>query len=134
MWRPRARRKIARGGAGPRAMQKIARGGVSPRARRRIARGGRQPSSEAEYRTRGRQPSSMAEYRLRGAAARVGWWVIVISLGRGPFHFGLEPHEACFLGPWRVHLRLLFFKTRGFSLVIRGPLWLSPTGPKSNLI
>jgi hypothetical protein len=60
-----------------RAWGGLERGGVSPegasgpRARRRITRGVPRP---------------------------IGWWAVVVYLGRGPFHFGLRPHIACFLG------------------------------------
>jgi hypothetical protein len=73
--RPRGCQALERGGEspegalGPRARRTVARGASAPRARQRIARGVLRP---------------------------VGWWAVVVSLGRGPFRFGLRPQAACF--------------------------------------
>jgi hypothetical protein len=87
-------------------------------ARRRFAQGGVRPSSEAEAPWCSAWSSSEAEIRPRG---RCGF------LGREPFFASDCDHAERVL--WFVSLFvcfLLFFE-RGFSPVIRGPLWLSPT-------
>jgi hypothetical protein len=102
----------------------LERGGVPPegahsrRARQSFARGGVQPSNEAEFRCYGAGPSSEVEFRPRdvGAGCLLGRWCY---LGRGCMRSNL-PLVSSFVF-------LLFCEEMGFSLVIRGPLWLSPT-------
>jgi hypothetical protein len=97
-----------------------------PRARRRLARGGVRPSSEAEISWCSTWSSSEAETRPRGTTAvclvgRCGF------LGRGLFRFGprlyIERAGVCGF----VHFAFYYFSKRAFSPVMRGPLWLSLT-------
>jgi hypothetical protein len=104
---PRARRRFTRGALGPRARQSLSGVAPSPRARRKLTRGVPRP---------------------------IDWWAVVASLCRGPFHFRLRLHRACFWGSRRVHLCFIIFSKRGFSPVIRGPLWLSPTSNMAFLL
>jgi hypothetical protein len=66
-------------------------------------------SSEAENRPRVRQPQERdgeslegalgpgARRRIaRGVSRSVGWWAVMVSLGRRPSRFELRPHRACF--------------------------------------
>jgi hypothetical protein len=77
---------------GSRAQVGLERGGESPegalgpRARRRIARGVSRP---------------------------VGWWVVMVSLGRGPSCFGLRPRGACFVGFMECSFAFIIFRKRG---------------------
>jgi hypothetical protein len=115
-----------------RGRQALERGGVSPegasssRARRSFTRGGVRPSSEAEFTRRGARSSSEAEThprgttvdRLVGRCGLFGSWAFPL-LGRD--------HSGRAFGVRGVFLCFTIFRKRGFSPVIRGPLWLSPT-------
>jgi hypothetical protein len=125
--RPRARRRVARGGVRPSSeVENRLRGVLGPRARRRIARGGVRPSSEAEFTSCGTLSSSEAETHPRGTAAsrlvgRYGFF--------GPWAFPLwvATTQNVFLGFVACSFCVLLFFERGVSPVIRGPLWLSTT-------
>jgi hypothetical protein len=110
--------------------------------RRSFTRGGIQPSSKAEFRPRGRptlerggvSPEGASSSRARRSFARGGRW------GR-PFDGPLGSPDlwASFLYRAVICVKygcqfagsfvLLFAKKMGFSPVVRGPLWLSPTKP-----
>jgi hypothetical protein len=116
----------------PRGCEALERGGYSPegasipRARRSLARGGVGPSSEAETPRHGAWSSSETEVRPRGTATnrlvgRCGF------LGRGPFFVPGRGHVERICDS-RASLFMFYYFLKGvFSLVIRGPLWLSPT-------
>jgi hypothetical protein len=123
-----------------------------PRARRRFDPGGVRPSSEAEIRPRGRPALELggdslegasdtrARQRSRGAApgprarrksARgvprlaARWdaeviWAVGSSLHQVVITWGV------IYSLW-VHLRFIVLRNMGFSPVIRGPSWRSPT-------
>jgi hypothetical protein len=111
--RPRGRQTPERGGESPE-------GALGPRARRRIARGGARPSSEVENRPRG-----TAAGRLVGRYGFFGPWA---------FRFGLRPHGACFVGFEEHSFAFYYFSQKGFFLVIREPLWLSPTRTTASVV
>jgi hypothetical protein len=111
-----------------------------PRARRRLARGGVRPSSEVETRPRGRQAlersgdsaarrsilerdgDSLEGYRDRpfgGPLRLLGLWALLCS--------GPQSRGARFVIRGFVTLYFIIFRKGVFYLVIRGPLWLSPT-------
>jgi hypothetical protein len=103
----RARRALERGGESPE-------GAPDPRVRQRLARGGVRHSSEAETHPRGTATIRMVgRYGFFGPSAFPLWAVTTRSV-----FFGVHSVFICFL---------LFLQKRGFSAVIRGPLWLSPT-------
>jgi hypothetical protein len=125
--RPRARPRTARGGCHALERDGASPEGASgPRARRRLARGGVRPSSEAETPRRGALSLNETEIRPRGTAAdrlvgRCGF------LGRGPF-FVPGRGRAERVCDSQVCLFMFYYFSKGvFSLVIRGPLWLSST-------
>jgi hypothetical protein len=97
-----------------------------PRARRRLARGGVRPSSEAEISWRRTWSSSEVETRPRGTAT-VCFVVRCGFLGRGPFRFGPRPYTEHVGVCGFVCFAFYYFSKRAFSLVMKGPLWLSPT-------
>jgi hypothetical protein len=82
-------------------------GAYSPRARRSFGVTAPSPSSEAEFRPRG-----------AGAGRLMDHWGY---LGRS--------RMRCNLLLTGLFVFLLFCEEMGFPLVIRGPLWLSPTTP-----
>jgi hypothetical protein len=110
---------LERGGESPE-------GASGPRARRGITRGGVRPSSEAEFTRRGIRPLSEVENRPRGTATsglvgRCGFfrqWAIPLWAATT---------WSMFLGFTTCLFVFYYFSKRGFSLVIRGPLWLSLT-------
>jgi hypothetical protein len=65
-----------------RACGGLERGGESPE-------GGARPSSEADSCPRERQSLEQGGELLEGYRSRVGWWAVIVSLGRGPSCFGL---------------------------------------------
>jgi hypothetical protein len=93
-------------------------GALGPRARRRIARGGARPSSEAEFTRRGARSTSEAETRPRGTAADrlVGCCVFF-----GPWDFPLwaATIRSVFLGFVACSVGFYYFSKRGLSPVIR---------------
>jgi hypothetical protein len=96
--RPRVRIALERNGVSPE-------GASSPQARRSFSVTAPSPSSEAEFHPRG-----------TGAGCLLGRWCYP---GRGCVRGNL-PLVSSFAF-------LLFCEEMGFSPVIRGPLWLSPT-------
>jgi hypothetical protein len=108
--------------------------GESPEGRQALERGGESPEGASGPRARRSlhdvASGPRARRRItRGVLRPIGWWAVVASSGHGPFHFGLRPHGACFWGSRCVCLCFIIFSKRGFSLVVRGPLWLFPTLP-----
>jgi hypothetical protein len=109
----------------------------SPRVRRSLARGGVQHSSEAELRPRGRLALerggvlSEAEFWYYGAGLLERGGVLPEGC-RGRLLLGrrCHPGRSCSGCNWLLvssFAFLLFCEEMGFSLVIRGPLWLSST-------
>jgi hypothetical protein len=116
---PRGRQALERGGESPE-------GASGPRARWRIAQGGVRPSSEAEFTRRGTRSLSKAETRPRGTTAgrlvgHCGFF------GLWAFPLWTATTQNVVLGFVACSFCVLLFFEKGFSPVIRGPLWLFPT-------
>jgi hypothetical protein len=103
-----------------------------PRTRRRIARGGTRPSSEVVSCPRGRQPLEQGGEPPEGYRGRsVGgplWFLWAVGLPA----LGCDHRQRVFRIS-SAFICVYHFSKKGFSLVIRGPLWLSPTLPRSVL-
>jgi hypothetical protein len=95
-------------------------------ARRRLARGGVRPSSEVETPRRGARSSSETEIRPRGTAADrlLGYRGFLFC---GPFFVPGRGHAERVCDSRACLFKFYYFSKWVFSLVIRGPLWLSPT-------
>jgi hypothetical protein len=97
---PRARRSLH-----PRERQALERGGVSPEG----ASGPRARRSLRDVASGPRARRKLA----RGVPRPVGWWAVVASLGRGPFHFWAATTRNMLLGFVACSFCVLLFFEKG---------------------
>jgi hypothetical protein len=113
---------LERGGPHPRGCSALERGGPYPRGRSALEQGGPHPRGRSALeqggpRLRGRPALERGKPCLRGRLGQLFWW----AAGATRVAIVLCAFWAC-----RFICVCVFRKEDGFSLVFRGPLWLSP--------